>query len=96
MDHRSPFVVYREIIKLDRYYKELLKDFSGGVTVLITPLDDKTSSVGAIIAAIENNLPIIYADTIRYKVKSSENILLNPIEKEPMEIWVTGEAYEDQ
>jgi len=94
IDHRSPFFVYREIIELSGYYSKLLKDLPGEVKVLISPMDDKTSSVGAIIAAVEKKLPIMYADTISYKVKNG-NILSSEIKNEPMEIWVAGEAYED-
>ncbi len=93
--HISPFAVYREIIQLSDYYTRLLKELPGPgkVKALITPMDDKTSSVGAIMAAVEKELPVMYADTISYTVRDT-NILLNPIEIEPMEIWIAGEAYE--
>ena len=93
IDHRSPFLVYREIIKLSDYYNKLLGDIYGDVKVLITPLDDKTSCVGAVLAAAHKKLPIMYADTVSYKVPHSE-ILLDEITSEPLEIWVSGEAYD--
>jgi hypothetical protein len=91
--HISPFVVYREIIELSEYYNNLLADLPYNVKVLITPMDDKTSSVGAIIAAIEKKLPIMYADTVSYVVENPE-IVLRTLDSEPMEIWVSGEPYE--
>jgi hypothetical protein len=93
IDHRSPFFVYREIVALSDYYNKLLGDLKGDVKVLITPLDDKTSCVGAVLAAVERKLPIMYADTVRYDVVD-DSILLNSISQEPLEIWVSGEAYE--
>ena len=94
VDHRSPFIVYKEITELSKYYKKLLNDLSGEVNVLVTPLDDKTSCVGAILAAIDEDLPVMYADTVSYNVPSRE-ILSDEIEGEPLEIWVSGEAYYD-
>jgi len=93
IDRRSPFFVYREIVKISDYYNKLLGDLKGDVKVLITPLDDKTSCVGAVLAAVEKKLPIMYADTVRYDVKS-DHVLLESINSEPLEIWVSGEAYE--
>lgn len=93
IDHRSPFFVYREIVKLSDYYNKLLGDLKGDVKVLITPLDDKTSCVGAVLAAVEKKLPIMYADTVRYDVER-DHLLLESISSEPLEIWVSGEAYE--
>lgn len=92
VDHRSPFFVYKEIVELSKYYIDLLKDLPGEVRTLITPLDDKTSSVGAILAAVELNLPIMYAETVQYKVTES-TALESFGNDEPMEIWITGEAY---
>lgn len=92
VDRRSPFFIYREILKLSEYYTKLLSEF-GEIKVLITPIDDKTSSVGAIMAAVEKQLPIMYADTISYKVTDG-NLLLEKVHSEPMEIWLAGEAYE--
>lgn len=91
--HTSPFFIYREIIKLSDYYIKLLSDLPYNVKVLITPMDDKTSCVGAIIAAIDNKLPIMYADTVSYIVHNPD-VVLNSIDSEPMEIWVSGEPYE--
>jgi hypothetical protein len=91
--HISPFVIYREIIKLSDYYNKLLADLPYNVKVLITPMDDKTSSVGAIVAAIEKKLPIMYADTVSYVVENPD-IVLRELDSEPMEIWVSGEPYD--
>ncbi len=44
-------------------------------------------------AAVEKELPVMYADTISYTVRDTD-ILLKPIEIEPMEIWIAGDAYE--
>ncbi len=94
IDHSSPFAVYREIVQLSQYYTRLLKDLPGRVKVLITPLDDKTSSIGAILAAVERKLPLIYADTVQYRVLNAK-LLLDPLVGiEPVEIWITGEAYD--
>ena len=94
IDHRTPFFVFREIIELSKYYNKLLQDLSRDVKVLITPLDDKTSCVGAILAAVTENLPIMYADTIRYKIPDP-GLLIKEIKTEPIEIWISGEAYEN-
>ncbi|KJU82221.1 hypothetical protein MBAV_005585 [Candidatus Magnetobacterium bavaricum] len=62
---------------------------------MVTPLDDKTSSVGTILAAKEFGLSIIYSDTLRYRVNKTDDLLQPiPLTCEPMEIWISGEAYE--
>lgn len=94
IDHSSPFMVYKEIVELSEYYKKLLGDLPGDVKVLITPLDDKTSCVGAVLAASTNDLPIMYADTVSYRVKGSD-CLIKEINSEPVEIWLSGEAYDE-
>lgn len=45
-----------------------------------------------ILAAVELNLPIMYAETVQYKVTES-TALESFGNDEPMEIWITGEAY---
>ena len=91
--HNSPFLVYREIVNISDYYSKLLGDLPGDVKVLITPLDDKTSCVGAMLAATTKGLPVMYADTVSYRVKNSD-CLLKKINSEPLEIWVSGDAYD--
>lgn len=94
IDNSSPFLVYREIVALSDYYSKLLGDLSEDVKVLVTPLDNKTSCVGAILAASLRGLPVMYADTVSYQVNHSDCLLRN-ISSEPLEIWVAGEAYDN-
>lgn len=95
VDQRSPFNVYREIFNIYHYYSSGILDKLGEINIVVTPLDDKTSSVGTVLAAQEFRLSIIYSDTVRYKINNSKIVRDSiPIGSEPMEIWITGEAYE--
>lgn len=96
-DESSPFDIYRKVVEMDDYYKERLKDLPGigEVTAVVTPLASKMLSLGALLAAIERDLPVSYIEAGSYYIEAEgfESSGTNP-EIAPVEVWLTGEPYE--
>lgn len=96
-DESSPFDIYRKVVEMDGYYKERLKDLPGigEVTAVVTPLASKMLSLGALLAAIERDLPVSYIEAGSYYIEAEgvEPTVSNP-EIAPVEVWLTGEPYE--
>lgn len=95
-DERTPFDIYRKIVKMDEYYRERLKTLPnlGDVTTIVSPLASKMLSLGALLAAIERNLPVAYVEAGSYDIDIShtENASSSP-STTAVEIWLTGEPY---
>lgn len=96
-DEGTPFDVYRKIVEMDEYYRERLKDLPGigEVTTVVSPLASKMLSLGALLAAIERELPVSYVEAGSYYVETPRVSLLGSERKlNPVEVWLTGEPYE--
>lgn len=67
----------------------------GEVTAVVTPLASKMLSLGALLAAIERDLPVSYIEAGSYYIEAEgfESSGTNP-EIAPVEVWLTGEPYE--
>ncbi|MBB4606219.1 hypothetical protein GGR59_002464 [Xanthomonas arboricola] len=95
VDHRDflyaaendPLDLYRTILRIDTLRSQTYKATGGAVTVL-SPVGSKVMAIGALMAALERPLPVIYVETQRY--------MLNAPSIEPggvIHIWLSGSAY---
>jgi hypothetical protein len=86
----DPLDLYRTILSLDDLRRPVFEDFGGSLLVL-SPVGSKTMALGALLAALERDLPVAYLEAIGYNFSNAQ-----PAERQPpflIHIWLEGEAY---
>jgi hypothetical protein len=95
VDHRDylyaaendPLDLYRTILRIDTLRQHTYEASGGSVTVL-SPLGSKVMAMGALMAALERPLPVVYVETQRYAVDRSA-----PAPSGVIHVWLAGSAY---
>jgi hypothetical protein len=84
----DPLDLYRTILRIDALRGATFEIEGGSMTVL-SPLGTKAMALGALLAALERDLPIAYVEAQRYKMinvpRTEEYGLIH--------LWLTGQAY---
>jgi len=87
----DPLDLYRTILKLDDLRRPVFEEFGGSLLVL-SPVGSKIMALGALMAALERNLPVAYLEAIGYNFEDA-----GPAEERVfpflVHIWLEGEAY---
>jgi hypothetical protein len=84
----DPLDLYRTILRIDTLRQATYAIEEGSQTVL-SPLGTKAMALGALLAALERDLPIIYVEAQRY-------MMIHEPATEPyglIHLWLTGEVY---
>jgi hypothetical protein len=93
-DERNPFDLYRGLCRLnDRYTKALVPLGLGSVTVVTSVHGSKVMSVGALLAAYENNLSVVSAGPTGYRIQPSVEIEEVTAGGHLTCLWLDGEPY---
>ena len=89
-DEADPLDLYRTILNLDDRRKPVFKDVDGSLLIL-SPLGSKIMALGALMAALERDLPIAYLESIGYELADS----MPAINTTPnlLHIWLEGDVY---
>ncbi len=88
-DDRHPLDLYRSIFRLCEGRKAIFGELKRSF-VIVTPLGSKALTVGALMAAIELELPVRYVETLSYEPAPSgpsENV------GELTHVWLAGDVY---
>jgi hypothetical protein len=88
---QEPLDLYRTLLRLDDARKRVYQAHGGSLLVL-SPIGSRALALGALLAALERNLPVAYLESISYALPT------NPPPAEPhtwptVHIWLTGDAY---
>lgn len=93
--HESdPIDLYRSILRLhfarDRIFRE-----NRGSEIILSPLGSKLLSLGAMLAAIEHNFPVVYVEAVEYRLDlerlNKKRTATGPL----VHLWLRGEPYEN-
>jgi hypothetical protein len=84
----DPIDVYRTILDIDEQRRAV---FGDGSVVVLSPVGTKAVALGALMAAIERNLPVVYVEALKYDPPSKE--IAVPTEGELLHVWLHGDAY---
>lgn len=84
----DPLDLYRTILRIDTLRGATFQIEGGSLTVL-SPLGTKAMALGALLAALERDLPIIYVEAQRYKMVSAPAAQPDGL----IHLWLTGQAY---
>jgi hypothetical protein len=86
----DPLDLYRMILSLDDLRRPVFEEFGGSLLVL-SPVGSKIMAIGALLAALERDLPVAYLEAIGYNFTDS-----GPIGRRApflVHIWLEGDVY---
>jgi hypothetical protein len=87
----NPLDLYRSILRIDNERGEVFREIGGSLLVL-SPIGSKLLSLGALMAAIERDFPVVYVEALNYKYKPRAEVHQFSDEK-LVHLWLKGEAY---
>lgn len=91
-DERKPLDIYRTILRINAERKPVFATF-GGSTVVLSPMGSKIPTLGALMAAIEGEFPVVYVESIAYNVDWTKINAIGPSQSRMSHIWLCGDAY---
>jgi hypothetical protein len=91
-DERNSLDIYRTILRIDDERKPVFESFGGSV-VILSPLGSKMLAIGALLAALERNFPVVYVESLEYNVEWSRFDEVAMDNSRVAHIWLYGEAY---
>ena len=88
-DEEDPLDLYRTILRLDDLRRPVFAEVGGSVLIL-SPLGSKVMAVGALMAALERDLPVAYLESISYDLIAVED---SSTDLHLIHIWLEGDGY---
>lgn len=87
----DPVDLYRTILRLDDLRQPVF-EASGGSHVILSPIGSKLMALGALMAALERDLPVAYVEAVDYNLGASacQTVIENP---DMYHVWLEGSAY---
>lgn len=89
-DEGDPLDLYRTILRLDDLRKPVFREMGGSLLVL-SPLGSKVMALGALMAALERDLPVAHLESISYNLHDSVPSATDSANL--IHIWLEGDAY---
>lgn len=90
-DESNPLDIYRTILRIDDERTPVFKDLDGS-TIILSPLGSKVLAIGALMASLEREFPVVYVEALNYMVDWGKINVLN-VNKQYAHVWLHGEAY---
>ena len=87
----DPLDLYRATLRVDSQRAAVFAESRGALTV-VSPLGSKALSIGALMAALERNLPIVHVEAVGYDVDWEANEIASGANN-LVHIWLAGDAY---
>lgn len=88
----NPLDLYRTILRIDDERAAVFKEV-GGSQLLLTPTGSKALALGALMAAVERDLPVRYVESMGYTVDWEKVDQVPESEVELLHLWLAGEPY---
>ena len=89
-DEGDPLDLYRTILGLDDLRRPVFAG-AGGSMLVLSPLGSKLTALGALMAALERNLPVAYLESIGYELEST---VPKEIDRPKfIHLWLEGDVY---
>ena len=89
-DESDPLDLYRTILNLHDLRNPVFEEY-GGSHLILSPFGSKVMALGALMAALERNLPVVYIEAEDYSFVS---LPMAPLEDTKLiHVWLEGDAY---
>ena len=89
-DEGDPLDLYRTILKLDDLRQNVF-EATGGSMLILSPLGSKVMALGALMAALERDLPVAHLESIGYELEALVPETIDP--PRLIHVWLEGEVY---
>ena len=89
-DEEDPLDLYRIILRLDDLRKPVFAE-TGGSMLVLSPLGSKLMALGALMAALERNLPVAYLESTGYELNA--NMPREVDHPKLLHLWLEGDVY---
>ena len=90
-DESDPLDLYRTIMRLQTLREPVFAE-TGGSTLILSPVGSKVMALGALLAALERDLPVIYLEDFSSSVAPGASGV-GAGEPELMHVWLEGSPY---
>jgi len=91
-DESNPLDLYRTLIKVDDQRSRIFERVGGSIQIL-SPMGSRLLSIGALMAALDRNLPVVYVESIGYSIDESAADQFSETEPHFVHVWLEGDAY---
>lgn len=89
-DEGDPLDLYRTILRLHTLREPVFRE-TGGSKLILSPVGSKVMALGALLAALEKDLPVVYLEDFTYELQGSlDDIRVSPV---LMHVWLEGDPY---
>ena len=89
-DEEDPLDLYRTILRLDDFRQNVFET-TGGSMLILSPLGSKVMALGALLAALDRDLPVAHLESIGYELEAS---VPETIDRPSLiHVWLEGEVY---
>ena len=89
-DEGDPLDLYRTILRLDDLRQSVFAA-TGGSMLILSPLGSKVMALGALLAALDRDLPVVHLEAIGYELEGSVPKTIDP--PSLIHVWLEGEVY---
>ena len=89
-DEVDPLDLYRTVLELDDLRKPIFQEFEGSLIVL-SPAGNKVIALGALMAAVERDLPVAYLEAVGYNLEQAAHE--SNVDPLLIHIWLEGDIY---
>lgn len=89
-DEKDPLDLYRTILRLNDLRRPVFSEVGGSVMIL-SPLGSKVMALGALMAALERDLPVAYLEALGYDLEAS--IAEAAGATHFVHVWLEGDVY---
>ena len=88
----NPLDLYRTVLRLNDERTAVFEEADGSLT-LLTPTGSKVLALGAVMAAIERDLPAHYVESIAYNVNWDQIERVSALNEDLLHLWLAGKPY---
>lgn len=91
-DEDNPLDLYRTILRMDDTRKRVFAGIGGSI-MMISPIGSKALAIGALMAAMERDFPVIYVEAISYVAHLDSLDRKIDHTKSLVHVWLCGDIY---
>lgn len=91
-DETSPLDFYRTVLRMDDGRHPVFAS-TGGSLLILSPIGSKVLALGAMMAAAERDLPVMYVEALGYSANVSDGDQTCYSSADIVHVWLFGEAY---
>tara|TARA_R110002094_G_scaffold19562_8_gene31135 strand:+ start:4686 stop:5798 length:1113 start_codon:yes stop_codon:yes gene_type:complete len=91
-DERRPLDIYRSILRIAEERERVFEVF-GGSSIVLSPVGSKIPAIGALMAALECQFPVVYVEALAYTVDWAKVDSCAEAGSRMTHVWLYGNAY---